>query len=221
MGIPLRKEMSANAEKNFERIKLKYKSDNGKVVSSIEFGVPTSVILTYAKKNSIDTIIMGSHGATGVKEMFAGSNTEKIVRTSPIPVIARPPGSRASEETCASPSALRRLSGQAIWCKRSPVAVSQMRTLFLSARARARLSGVKATAQSSPNKPPLISRRTISSPVAGPPRGAPLMPWSIQLPAHGPGGRYRLSRQFEFPGVGSHGQMVRPLSEGRRQRSGA
>ncbi|MDZ7650500.1 MAG: universal stress protein [Cytophagales bacterium] len=31
---------------------------------------------------------MGTHGASGLKEFFVGSNTEKIVRTSQVPVIA-------------------------------------------------------------------------------------------------------------------------------------
>ncbi|WP_431157388.1 universal stress protein [Winogradskyella poriferorum] len=35
----------------------------------------------------IDMIVMGSHGATGIKEMFVGSNAEKVVRTSEIPVL--------------------------------------------------------------------------------------------------------------------------------------
>src|SRR5690606_2143806 len=39
------------------------------------------------KKNEIDIIIMGSSGASGFKEMFVGSNTEKVVRTSKIPVL--------------------------------------------------------------------------------------------------------------------------------------
>ena len=30
---------------------------------------------------------MGSHGTSGIKEMFIGSNTEKVVRTSKIPVL--------------------------------------------------------------------------------------------------------------------------------------
>ncbi|QYA25239.1 universal stress protein [Gramella sp. MT6] len=34
-----------------------------------------------------DLIVMGSHGAAGVKEVFIGSNTEKVVRTSNIPVL--------------------------------------------------------------------------------------------------------------------------------------
>lgn len=39
------------------------------------------------KKNNIDLIVMGSNGASGFKEMFVGSNTEKVVRTSDIPVL--------------------------------------------------------------------------------------------------------------------------------------
>lgn len=35
----------------------------------------------------IDIVLMGSHGSSGFKEMFIGSNTEKVVRTSPIPVL--------------------------------------------------------------------------------------------------------------------------------------
>lgn len=37
--------------------------------------------------NQIDLIVMGSTGASGFKEMFVGSNTEKVVRTSKIPVL--------------------------------------------------------------------------------------------------------------------------------------
>lgn len=39
------------------------------------------------KKHNIDLIIMGSTGASGFKEMFVGSNTEKVVRTADKPVL--------------------------------------------------------------------------------------------------------------------------------------
>ncbi len=44
-------------------------------------------IIDSAHKYQADLIVMGSHGATGIKEMFVGSNTEKVVRTSDIPVL--------------------------------------------------------------------------------------------------------------------------------------
>ena len=34
-----------------------------------------------------DLIVMGSHGSTGLKEVFVGSNTEKVVRTASTPVL--------------------------------------------------------------------------------------------------------------------------------------
>ena len=40
-----------------------------------------------AKEENADLIVMGSHGATGLKELFIGSNTEKVIRFSEIPVI--------------------------------------------------------------------------------------------------------------------------------------
>ena len=39
------------------------------------------------KEYKIDLIVMGSHGASGIKEMFVGSNAEKVVRTSDVPVL--------------------------------------------------------------------------------------------------------------------------------------
>lgn len=39
------------------------------------------------KEYEIDLIVMGSHGASGIKEMFVGSNAEKVVRTSDVPVL--------------------------------------------------------------------------------------------------------------------------------------
>ena len=44
-------------------------------------------ISSYSKKNNIDLIVMGSHGSSGIEEIFVGSNTEKVVRLSAIPVL--------------------------------------------------------------------------------------------------------------------------------------
>ena len=44
-------------------------------------------VLSVSKKNNIDIIVMGSHGASGFHEMFIGSNTEKVVRLSEVPVL--------------------------------------------------------------------------------------------------------------------------------------
>ncbi|HMI07640.1 MAG TPA: universal stress protein [Flavobacterium sp.] len=61
---------------------------NGINVSEIiQFEKVFEGILNTTKKNDIDFIIMGSHGASGFQEMFIGSNTEKVVRFSEVPVL--------------------------------------------------------------------------------------------------------------------------------------
>lgn len=46
-----------------------------------------SEINELAKEKDIDLIVMGSHGSKGLSEFFVGSNTEKVVRTSSVPVL--------------------------------------------------------------------------------------------------------------------------------------
>ena len=58
-----------------------------KVVESVQFQHAFSGIIAESEKNNIDLIVMGSQGASGLQEMFIGSNTEKVVRRSNIPVL--------------------------------------------------------------------------------------------------------------------------------------
>ncbi|MEM5564530.1 universal stress protein [Psychroserpens sp. AS72] len=46
-----------------------------------------SEVAEVAKEHDADMIVMGSHGASGLSEIFVGSNTEKVVRYSEIPVL--------------------------------------------------------------------------------------------------------------------------------------
>ncbi|MEN8125628.1 MAG: universal stress protein [Bacteroidota bacterium] len=58
-----------------------------KVIESVQFHMAFAGIIDESKKNSIDLIVMGSQGASGLQEMFIGSNTEKVVRRSEVPVL--------------------------------------------------------------------------------------------------------------------------------------
>lgn len=53
----------------------------------IQFEKAFEGIIDVSKKNDVDFIVMGSHGASGFQEMFIGSNTEKVVRFSDVPVL--------------------------------------------------------------------------------------------------------------------------------------
>lgn len=54
---------------------------------TVDFHQTFEGIKNTCKEHDVDMIIMGSHGVSGLKEMFIGSNTEKVVRTSDIPVL--------------------------------------------------------------------------------------------------------------------------------------
>ncbi len=59
--------------------------------TELQEGRPKTVILDYVHSHSIDKIVMGTHGRTGVKRILIGSVTEAILRDSPIPVTVIPP----------------------------------------------------------------------------------------------------------------------------------
>jgi len=48
---------------------------------------PIHGISQVSKDYEIDLIVMGSHGSSGIQELLIGSNTEKVVRNSEIPVL--------------------------------------------------------------------------------------------------------------------------------------
>lgn len=51
------------------------------------FDSGTSGIIDHLRDYKHDLIVMGSHGSKGVREMIIGSNTQKVVRHSPAPVL--------------------------------------------------------------------------------------------------------------------------------------
>tara|TARA_R110002012_G_scaffold291564_1_gene486074 strand:+ start:82319 stop:83209 length:891 start_codon:yes stop_codon:yes gene_type:complete len=57
------------------------------VHETVDFNQTFTGISNTCKEHDIDLIVMGSHGANGFKEMFIGSNTEKVVRTAEAPVL--------------------------------------------------------------------------------------------------------------------------------------
>lgn len=75
------------AQKQFKELKAKDYLKGLIVHEHVEFQEIFKGIFHICKKNNIDLIVMGSNGASGLKEMLIGSNTEKVVRTSETPVL--------------------------------------------------------------------------------------------------------------------------------------
>jgi universal stress protein A len=58
-----------------------------RVVVALVAGSPFLEIIRYAKTNSVDLIVMGTHGRGPIAHMLLGSVAEKVVRKSPCPVL--------------------------------------------------------------------------------------------------------------------------------------
>lgn len=75
------------AEQRFEELLDKEYLKGIKVTDTVHNYTVFSEINEIAKDMEVDLIVMGSIGASGLKEVFVGSNTEKVVRTSEVPVL--------------------------------------------------------------------------------------------------------------------------------------
>ena len=53
-------------------------------------GIAAEIILDYAKDKKANYIVMGSHGRSGIYDVFVGSLTKDITKKSPIPVLVIP-----------------------------------------------------------------------------------------------------------------------------------
>jgi len=82
------KDMKESAEKNFDTMKEKWAKGGPTVNTIVEYGPIHVVILQIINDKGIDLLVMGTRGASGFKEFMVGSNTEKVVRSSPVPVIS-------------------------------------------------------------------------------------------------------------------------------------
>lgn len=80
-------DLKTEARKNFERLKKDYTGSVAITFSSIQ-GPVRPVIREFISAQKIDLVVMGTHGSRGWEEFFIGSNTERMVRTSTVPVIA-------------------------------------------------------------------------------------------------------------------------------------
>ncbi len=81
------KDLEDDAKKNFEKLKSRYNRKEVVNFTALR-GSVTFMINQFTQDNKIDLIVMGTKGASGLKEYWIGSNTEKVVRFSHVPVLA-------------------------------------------------------------------------------------------------------------------------------------
>ncbi len=74
----------------YEDAMVKAGIDAGHITTIIEEGDPAARIVETAEISSIDRIVIGTHGKTGLKKL-TGSVTEKVLRNSRVLVLVVPP----------------------------------------------------------------------------------------------------------------------------------
>jgi nucleotide-binding universal stress UspA family protein len=99
MGVPnldlnaasVAAEVEATAQEEMRKFVYWRMKNNTNLEQVILRGEPFREIVRYAQENEIDLIVIATHGRTGLAHMLLGSVAEKIVRLSPIPVLAVKP----------------------------------------------------------------------------------------------------------------------------------
>lgn len=101
MMIDIHGEIKRNAEEDLQNEKADLVAKEELTADLIEtvfhFGDVAKVINAMASEQNIDLVVMGTKGATGLKEVFLGSNTNDVFKNVAIPTIAVPAGYPVSD----------------------------------------------------------------------------------------------------------------------------
>jgi nucleotide-binding universal stress UspA family protein len=102
------KKLEDIAELQLNKVSVAHEDDDIKIIKAQTRGISAApVILEYASENSIDLIVMGTHGRRGLGHFFLGSVAEEIIRMSVCPVFtireAKTPTSPKAKENILVP----------------------------------------------------------------------------------------------------------------------
>ena len=81
-------ELREHAEDQLREFAKVHAEGDVQAIVAVEEGVITESILDFARENSIDMIVMGTHGRRGFQRLTLGSVTERVLRRAGCPVLA-------------------------------------------------------------------------------------------------------------------------------------
>ncbi len=89
--VPLyEQELLASAEDDLKQKLLTKLPQKIKTFIHVKVGIPADEIVLFAQDNSIDLIVMATHGRTGISRFMLGSVAEKTIRQSTVPTLIIP-----------------------------------------------------------------------------------------------------------------------------------
>ncbi len=86
----LEEELQESARKKMEDI-IQNINEEFTITSNILSGDAAEQIVSFAKENDFDLLVLGTHGFKGIGKILLGSVAEKVVRTAPCPVLTIKP----------------------------------------------------------------------------------------------------------------------------------
>jgi nucleotide-binding universal stress UspA family protein len=81
------KEIIAGAEKRLYEFTEEYFGNFQHTKTTVVAGDASEEIIHYIEANAIDLVVMGTHGRKGLDKVLFGSVAERVLKTSPVPVL--------------------------------------------------------------------------------------------------------------------------------------
>lgn len=66
--------------------------------TTVTRGSPAQAIVDYVEDNDIALVVVGTRGRRGLERFLVGSVAERVVRTSPVPVLTVPPDGESDDD---------------------------------------------------------------------------------------------------------------------------
>lgn len=85
--ITMRHYVMSSAEVHLRDLAERLGKDGAPAEVFVRVGKPADEIIKFAAEHGVDTIVMGTHGRTGIRHLLAGSVAERVVRASTVPVL--------------------------------------------------------------------------------------------------------------------------------------
>jgi nucleotide-binding universal stress UspA family protein len=87
LSVQMAKEFETAARNALDGVASRTRRQGVETMSLLRQGVPWKVIVDVAKEAKVDLIVMGTQGRRGLARWMLGSTAERVVRTSPCPVL--------------------------------------------------------------------------------------------------------------------------------------
>lgn len=93
-------ELKAKRERALEHPVERAERAGVSVTTATVRGTPSDALVSYAREEEVDIVVMGTHGRSGFDRLLVGSAAEHVVRNAPAPVVTvRPDQDTPNQES--------------------------------------------------------------------------------------------------------------------------